>query len=148
MDDLVIEGLALLAVAAHGVVLAIVAHAAGNPSGGLVHGRIKVAPVRVVVAVAALARVRLAADGGPPRQVVVKVLALLAVESARVVGALAPAVHHVGARVDARQRQAARRVPVARARAAHHHVVDAVVVVGRRLRFRFLGLWFFAGVII
>ena len=74
MDDfcwfyfyLIEEGFALFAVTAHGVVLAIVADTARNAPGRLVNGRIEMAPVRMVVAVAPFAGVGLAADGRPPR---------------------------------------------------------------------------------
>ena len=107
---------------------AVVADAAGDAAGGFVDGRVKVAPVRVVVAVAALASVGLAANGRPPGQVVVEILALLAVESLGVVRALAPSVHHVRPLVDGRQGQAARGVAVTRAGPSNHHVVDGVVV--------------------
>jgi len=82
----------------------------------------------VVVAVALLAGVRLGDDGRAPRQVVVEVLAALAVEPHRVVRALAAAVHHVGAVGDAGQRQTARRMAIAGAGSSHHHLVYAVVV--------------------
>ena len=107
---------------------AVVADAAGDAAGGFVDGRVKVAPVRVVVAIAAFASVCLAANGRPPGQVVVEILALLAVESLGVVRALAPSVHHVRPLVDGRQGQAARGVAVTRAGPSNHHVVDGVVV--------------------
>ena len=90
--------------------LTIVADSAGYPSGGLVDGRIVVTAVCVIVTVAAFARVGLSANGRSPRQVVVEVFALFAVEALGVVRALAAAVYHVGRvrmRVDARKRQAA-----------------------------------------
>ena len=93
---LIIEQFALLAIAAHGVVLAIIADSAGDFAGGFVDGGVKVALVRVVVTVAAFARVRLSTDGRLPGVVVVKILALFAVEALGVVRALASAVHHVG----------------------------------------------------
>ena len=86
----------MLAIAAHGVVLAIIADSAGDFAGGFVDGGVKVALVRVVVTVAAFARVRLSTDGRLPGVVVVKILALFAVEALGVVRALASAVHHVG----------------------------------------------------
>lgn len=125
---LIEERFAHLAVSAHGVVQALVADAAGHAAGRLVHGRIEVALARVVVAIAPFAGVRLTTDGRSPGQVVVEVLALLAVEALRVVRALAAAVHHVRARLDPFEGQAAGRVTVARARASDHHVVDGVVV--------------------
>jgi len=100
----VVERFALLAIAAHCVVLAAVADSARYPSGGFVHGRIVVAAIGVVVAVASFAGVGLATDGRPPRQVVVEIFTLLAIEALGVVGALAAAVDHVGARVHARKR--------------------------------------------
>lgn len=111
--------------------LAVIADSAGYPSGGLVNGRVVMAAVGVVVAVAALAGVGLSADGRPPWQIVVKVFALFAIETLGVVRALAAAVDHVGrvrVRVHARKRQAAGRVTVTGARTAHHHVVHGVVV--------------------
>lgn len=74
------------------------------------------------------ARVGLRDHSGAPWQIVVEVLALLAVEAHGVVGTLAAPVYHVRAVKHAGQGQAARGVPVARTRPSHHHVVDAVVV--------------------
>ena len=58
----------------------------------------------------------------------VEVLTSLAVEALGVVGALAPPMHHVGAVRHPGQGETAGGVSVAGARASHHHLVDAVVV--------------------
>ena len=63
-----------------------------------------------------------------PGQIVIEIHTSLAVESLRVVNALAAAVHHLRHGIHAGQGQAARRVAVARAPAGHHHLVDGVVV--------------------
>lgn len=47
---LVVEGAALLALAAHGVVLAVVAHASAGIAGHHVHGHVEVARRGVLVA--------------------------------------------------------------------------------------------------
>ncbi len=85
--------LALFAVLAHRVVLAVVADAASHVSGSLVGGPVEVAARRVRIAVAALAFVRLLFDRRMPRDVVVEVLALLAVQPFRVMRTLATTVH-------------------------------------------------------
>lgn len=58
----------------------------------------------------------------------VKVFALFTVETFGVVRAFTTAVHHVRALFYSVQRQTARSVAVARARTAHNHVVDGVVI--------------------
>jgi len=70
----------------------------------------------------------LLADGRLPGQIVEKVIAVLAVETLGVVGALALAVHHIRPGQHVGQRQTSGRVSITRARATHHHVVNGVVV--------------------
>lgn len=48
----VVKRFALLTVAAHSVVLTLVAHSSAYFAGGLIYGRIKVASRRVIIAVA------------------------------------------------------------------------------------------------
>lgn len=92
---MIIEWLALFAILPTRVVLAIVADPAGHPPRSLVNCFVEVAGSGMIVAVARSAGVRLLADRGLPRQIVVEVLALLAVETLGVVGALASTVDHV-----------------------------------------------------
>jgi hypothetical protein len=53
-------------------------------------------PCRVIVALTTLALIRLLANAGPPRGIVVEVLTFVAVQSHRVVRAFTFAVHHIG----------------------------------------------------
>ena len=91
----IIERFALFAVLSTSVVLAIVTDSARDSAGPLVDRLVEVTGGGMVVAVARSASVRLLSNSWLPRQIVVEVLAFLAVETCRVVGALAPAVHHV-----------------------------------------------------
>ena len=75
--------------------LTIVADSAGYSARSLVDRFVEVAGTGMIVAIARPTGVRLFADRGLPRQVVVEVLALLAVETLSVVRALASAVDHV-----------------------------------------------------
>lgn len=122
------ERLAQFAIRSHGVVLAIVANAAGHPSRTFVNSFVEVTGTRVIVTDARSASVRLLPDGRFPRQIVVKVLALLAVQSGCVVSAFASTVHHVLLVGDARKRKTPGRVAVARTGSADHDVLDSVVV--------------------
>lgn len=88
----------------------------------------------MAVTVAAATCVGLLADGGLPGQVVVEILAFLAVAALGVMGTLALAMHHVLLVGHAVEGQAARGVTVARARATYHHVLDGIVVLLANLR--------------
>lgn len=92
---LVEERFALFAVASKSIVLAIVADTTRDPSSRLIDSWIKVAPVRVMITVAAFASIRLSTDSRPPRKIVIKVFALLAVESLGVVRTFTSTVDHV-----------------------------------------------------
>lgn len=92
---LIEERFALLAVASKSVVLAIVADTTRDPSSRLIDRWIKVAPIRVMITIAAFASVRLATNSRPPRKIVIKVFALLAVESFSVVRTFTATVDHV-----------------------------------------------------
>lgn len=88
------ERLAELAVLSSGVVLTIVTNTSGHSTASLVNGLVKVTAGRVLVTVTSSAGVGLLTHGRFPGQVVVEVLALLAVLALRVVGTLALAVNH------------------------------------------------------
>lgn len=63
-----------------------------------------------------------------PWQIVVKILAFFAVQSFGIVRALAASVHHVNLVLDSLQRQTVRRVAIAGARSANHHIRNGIVV--------------------
>lgn len=123
---MIIERFALFAILAPRIVMAIVADSAGHSSRSLVNRLVKVARGSVIVA--RPTGVRLFADRGFPRQIVVKVLAILAVQSFGVVSALASAVDHVLFVGDSGQRQTSGSVSVAGAGSANHHILDGVVI--------------------
>ena len=79
-----------------GVVHAIVANPTGDHPTGVIDCPIEVTAGGVVVALAATALIGLVSYGWPPGSVVVEVLALFAVQSLGVVGALTSAVDHIG----------------------------------------------------
>jgi len=87
--------LALFAILPSRVVLTIIADSAGHSARSLVDRFVEVAGIGVIVAIARSTGVRLFADRGLPRQVVVEVLALLTVEAPGVVRTLASAVDHI-----------------------------------------------------
>lgn len=74
------------------------------------------------------ASIRLLAQCRLPWQIVVKVFAVFTVKAFRVVRAFASTVHHVVLRVESFQRQTTRSVSIARARSAHNHVGDGVII--------------------
>ena len=125
---MIIERFALFAILSTSVVLAIVTDSARDSAGPLVDRLVEVTGGGMIVAVARSASVRLLSNSWLPRQIVVEVLAFLAVEACRVVGAFAPAVHHVLLVRDPGQREAPGCVAVARAGPTDHHVLDSVVV--------------------
>lgn len=95
---LIEERFALLAVASKSVVLAIVTDTTRDSSSRLIDSWIKVAPIRVMITVAAFASVRLTTNSRPPRKIVIEVFALLAVESLGVVRTFTSTVDHVWSR--------------------------------------------------
>lgn len=70
-----VEGFAQLAVAAHGVVMTVVAHPTAHASRCQVHSHVEVAAVRMVVTVALFAGVWIVRLRWPPGQVVVEIFA-------------------------------------------------------------------------
>lgn len=101
---MIIEWLALFAILPPRIVLAIVADSAGHSARSLVDRFVEVAGIGMIVAIARSTSVRLFADRGLPRQIVIEVLALLAVEALGVVRTLASAVDHIFFIDDAWQR--------------------------------------------
>lgn len=110
--NLVEERFALFTISAHCIVLTVVTDTARDAACSLVDGRIVMAPVRVLIAVAPFTGVGLSTNGRSPWKVVVKVFTLLTIKSFGVVSTLAAAVDHVGAIINAGQRQATRCVTV------------------------------------
>lgn len=124
----IVERFALFAILSSRVVLAVVADATGHSSRSLINRFIEVTGFAMIVAIALPARVRLLADRRFPRQIVIEVVACLAVQTLGVVSALASAMDHVLLVDDAGQRQTFRGVSVARTGTADHHVLDGVIV--------------------
>lgn len=93
------ERLADLAVAAHGVVLALITDATTGVACGQVHSHVKVAPVGVFVAVALFASMWIVDLSWTPRQVLIEILAELTVETLGVVLADTSSVDHALNRV-------------------------------------------------
>lgn len=91
----IIEWLALLAILPSRVMLAIVANSTGHSARSLIDRFVEVAGIGMIVTIARSTRIRLFADRGLPRQVVIEILALLAVEALSVVRTLASTVDHV-----------------------------------------------------
>lgn len=91
----IIKWLALFAILPSRVVLTIVADSTGHSARSLVDRLVEVAGIGMVVTITWPTCVRLFAHRGFPWQVVVEVLALLAIETLGVVRTLASAVDHV-----------------------------------------------------
>lgn len=126
---LIISRTTLLAIGAHRMAKTSITHSSRPVPGSQIFERIVVASVRVTVTLASLAGVGDTSNRRHPRQIVVEILALLAVQAFSVVLTLAFAVDHVSPMDPlVLQRNAPRSVSVARAGSSHHHVVDGVVV--------------------
>jgi len=92
---MIIEWLALFAILPSRIVLAIVADSAGHSARSLVDHFVEVTRIGMIVAIARSTSVRLFADSGLPRQIVVEVFATLTIETFSIVCTLTSAMDHV-----------------------------------------------------
>lgn len=137
-------GFALLTIAAHCVVLAVVTHTAAHITGGRIDGRVVMATGGMVVAVAdwtstiktsclqsrslTFAGVDLSADGRQPRHVLVEVFALLTIETFGVMRAFAATVNHVWNGFLAGISFTTAGVAIAGTAASDHHIIYGVII--------------------
>lgn len=125
---LIKERFAFLTVMAHGVVSAFIADTAADTTGCLVNGGIEVTPGGVVVAIAPFACICILSLCRSPRQIIVKVFTLLAVQSLRVVRTFASTMYHVSVVLLPWKWNTPGGVAVAGTAATDHHVVQGIVI--------------------